>query len=767
MRQSVRRQVTGPKMGIALFTVALTLTLTMAEMLDQWPALQASPVLHRQKREWKWNSLYVEEEKPATEPYLLGKLKSTKSVEGTRYVIDGEGANTIFKVDEKGDIYVYERLDREVKSEYHLQAKLYDSKDNLVENPGSFVIQVTDINDNDPVFTQSFNASIKERSKTGVRVIEVTATDADDPKTVNGDLVYELINGGDFFNIDRKSGIITTKNEKLDRETKSSYVVVVQALDMRGSKQAGTATTSVSITVSDINDNMPTFTKGSYEFSVNEDLNLGQRIGTMVLEDRDEIQNKDPTFSIESTFPDIFEIERSQTKDANLILKKALDYETKSSYTFIVNVEEKTLKTPAYDNKNNAITKAQVTIHVLDVDEKPKFSKDIYNFSVTEEMRVYNIGMVSAKDPDKTNKAIRYFIVDKNSPIGINSETGQLFTVRELDRELVPNHIVQVKAKEYPDGLESFVNVNIIVNDINDNAPELSSEEIYVCENDMTGTVIGTVKATDNDDQFHKFRFKLDKPNSNFSVVENDDNTASIMLKNGGFSMEDPRDYVIDIWIGDGGNPPLHSVTPLTIQVCRCDNERISNQCKAAQRKTGVSVHALIAILLCILTILVIVILIVMRKRYQKDALVTLGKSEIHEQLVTYDEEGGGEMDTNGYDVSILTSARNDGSMSMRQGPSLYAVVRKPQSACKGDMAMMIDVKKDEADHDRDGIPYDTLHIYGYEGPESLAGSLSSLDSSSTGSNLDYDFLNDWGPRFRTLAELYGVDGSDGSDSSY
>lgn len=75
-------------------------------------------------------------------------------------------------------------------------------------------------------------------------------------------------------------------------------------------------------------------------------------------------------------------------------------------------------------------------------------------------------------------------------------------------------------------------------------------------------------------------------------------------------------------------------------------------------------------------------------------------------------------------------------------------------------MAAMIEIKKDEADHDRDGFPYDTLHIYGYEGPESLAGSLSSLESSSSVSNLDYDFLNDWGPRFRVLAELYGIDES-------
>ena len=46
----------------------------------------------------------------------------------------------------------------------------------------------------------------------------------------------------------------------------------------------------------------------------------------------------------------------------------------------------------------------------------------------------------------------------------------------------------------------------------------------------------------------------------------------------------------------------------------------------------------------------VIVILFVLRKRYQKDSLANMKNSgEIHEQLVTYDEEGGGEMDTNGY----------------------------------------------------------------------------------------------------------------------
>lgn len=82
------------------------------------------------------------------------------------------------------------------------------------------------------------------------------------------------------------------------------------------------------------------------------------------------------------------------------------------------------------------------------------------------------------------------------------------------------------------------------------------------------------------------------------------DNTSNIVLKHGGFSLEDSRDYVIEIGISDGGRPPMSSITSLPIKVCRCDNKRIHTQCKAAQLKMGVSVHALIVILVCILIIL-------------------------------------------------------------------------------------------------------------------------------------------------------------------
>ncbi|XP_071335981.1 cadherin-5 isoform X2 [Trachinotus anak] len=729
---------------------------------------ESHPVLFRQKRDWIWNSLYVEEEKPAPIPYKIGQLKSNKAVEVKRFKIEGEGANEIFTVDHKGDLFVTRSLDREEKSTYHLTAQMYDGNNRLIEDSGNFEVQVTDINDNSPVFPRTYNGSIMERASIGTKVVMVRATDADDPTTANGELRYSLTPDGDLsaFEIDSVTGMISCKINTLDRETKSQYVVVVKAQDMRGIVSGSTATTSVTITITDVNDNMASFTRKTYELQVPEDHKLNENIGTLELEDRDQIQNKEPIFLIPSEINKMFSVDLNPDKDGILMLRKALDYETTSSYSFNIQVREN-LRFPA-DNAHSALTTAQVHITVLDVDEPPVFSQPVYNFKVVEERLVSNIGTVTARDPDKASKSIRYSILDKDCPIRIDPQSGQLSTLRILDRELEATHMFQVKAQEEPSGLQSFVNVNIVVEDVNDNKPELVVDEIFVCENDVTDTVIGTLRATDKDEQPASFTFSLSSESSNFSIADHGNNTADIMVKQGPFSLDDPKDYKVDVRISDGGQPVLTSITTLAIKSCRCDARRIPTECKASARRMSVSVHALIAILLCILTILVIVILFVMRKRYQKDSLASMKNSgEIHEQLVTYDEEGGGEMDTNGYDVSILTSACHDGSLlrhpDRHPHPSLYAMVQKPPqpTACKGDMAAMIEVKKDEADHDRDGFPYDTLHIYGYEGPESLAGSLSSLESSSTASNLDYDFLNDWGPRFRTLAELYGVDGPD------
>lgn len=99
--------------------------------------------------------------------FFLSQLKSSQSLQVKSFEIEGEGANSIFTVDEKGDLFVTRSLDREKKSKYHLTARMYDGNKKLIEDSGDFEVQVTDINDNTPIFSRAYNGSIMERSPIG------------------------------------------------------------------------------------------------------------------------------------------------------------------------------------------------------------------------------------------------------------------------------------------------------------------------------------------------------------------------------------------------------------------------------------------------------------------------------------------------------------------------------------------------------------------------------------------------------------------------
>lgn len=64
------------------------------------------------------------------------------------------------------------------------------------------------------------------------------------------------------------------------------------------------------------------FFSGTYELQVPENHKVNEKIGTLELEDRDQIQNKEPIFTLPSDISRLFSVELSPTKDANLMLRK-------------------------------------------------------------------------------------------------------------------------------------------------------------------------------------------------------------------------------------------------------------------------------------------------------------------------------------------------------------------------------------------------------------------------------------------------------------
>uniref|UniRef100_A0AAV2L941 Cadherin domain-containing protein n=1 Tax=Knipowitschia caucasica TaxID=637954 RepID=A0AAV2L941_KNICA len=95
---------------------------------------------------------------------------SDKGDGSVRYILSGEGAGTIFIIDEvTGDIHATKSLDRERKSHYVLHAQALDrNTEDALEPKSEFIIKVQDINDNAPRFPDGpFDADVPEMCEVG------------------------------------------------------------------------------------------------------------------------------------------------------------------------------------------------------------------------------------------------------------------------------------------------------------------------------------------------------------------------------------------------------------------------------------------------------------------------------------------------------------------------------------------------------------------------------------------------------------------------
>lgn len=181
----------------------------------------------------------------------------------------------------------------------------------------------------------------------------------------------------------------------------------------------------------------------------------------------------------------------------------------------------------------------------------------------------------------------------------------------------------------------------------------------------------------------------------------------------------------------------------------------------------------------------VIVVLFTALKRQRKQEPLIISKEDVRDNVVSYNDEGGGEEDTQAFDIGALrhpeAAAALEESTKQRRDiiPTdtlLYAQHHRPAPAAasgllippvnvasrdNGDVREFINQRVLENDCNPTAPPYDSLATYAYEGAGSVAESLSSLGSASSETEQDYHYLSDWGPRFRKLADLYGAEDSD------
>uniref|UniRef100_H0UT61 Cadherin 10 n=1 Tax=Cavia porcellus TaxID=10141 RepID=H0UT61_CAVPO len=590
-------------------------------ILDARGPRNEGKILHRQKRGWMWNQFFLLEEYTGSDYQYVGKLHSDqdKGDGSLKYILSGDGAGTLFIIDEKtGDIHATRRIDREEKAFYTLRAQAINRRTlRPVEPESEFVIKIHDINDNEPTFPEEiYTASVPEMSVVGTSVVQVTATDADDPSYGNSArVIYSILQGQPYFSVEPETGIIRTALPNMNRENREQYQVVIQAKDMGGQMGGLSGTTTVNITLTDVNDNPPRFPQNTIHLRVLESSPVGTAVGSVKATDADTGKNAEVEYRIiDGDGTEMFDIiTEKDTQEGIITVKKPLDYESRRLYTLKVEAENTHVDPRFYylgPFKDTTIVK----ISIEDVDEPPVFSRSSYLFEIHEDIEVGTIiGTVMARDPDSTSSPIRFSLdrhTDLDRIFNIHSGNGSLYTSKPLDRELSQWHNLTVIAAEINNPKETTrVAVFVRILDVNDNAPQFAVfYDTFVCENARPGQLIQTISAVDKDDPLggQKFFFSLAAINPNFTVQDNEDNTARILTRKNGFNRHEISTYLLPVVISDNDYPIQSSTGTLTIRVCACDSQGNMQSCSAEALllPAGLSTGALIAILLCIIILL-------------------------------------------------------------------------------------------------------------------------------------------------------------------
>uniref|UniRef100_A0A3Q1G9Q5 Cadherin 2, type 1, N-cadherin (neuronal) n=1 Tax=Acanthochromis polyacanthus TaxID=80966 RepID=A0A3Q1G9Q5_9TELE len=771
-----------------------TLTQQVPEILFPWRSVvvRGDGTLRRVKRDWVIPPINVPENSRGQFPEDLVRIRSDRDKNRMlRYSVTGPGADQpptgIFIINPiSGQLSVTKPLDREHISNFHLRAHAVDLNGNQVENPIDIVINVIDQNDNRPEFTHTiFNGSVPEGSKPGSFVMTVTAVDKDDPKTANGMLRYKILSqnpqspSSNMFTINNKTGDIITVAAGLDREKVTQYTLIIQATDMEGNPTYGlsnTATTVIRIT--DVNDNPPEFTTDTFFGEVHEN-RVNVIVANLTVTDKDQPHTSawsavyriiagDPTgrFSI-PTDP--------TTNEGLLTVVKPVDFELTRSFMLTVEAEnEVPLARGIHPPRQSTAT---VSVRILDINESPEFSPNPKSIKLEEGLPADSLlTTFTAQDPDRyMRQTIRYSkMYDPANWLAIDPVNGRISTIAILDREspFIKNNLYNVTFMASDNGIppaSGTGTLQIYLLDINDNAPHVFPPEVEMCEKPNPNAINITASDPDLTPNAGPFAFELaNRPvdvRRNWTLTRINGEYAQLRLRSGSLSS---GIYEVPIMITDSGNLPMSNTSYLRVKVCQCDHH---GDCVDMERiiAAGLGTGAIIAILICIIILLVLVLLFVMwmkrrdKERQAKQLLID-PEDDVRDNILKYDEEGGGEEDQD-YDLSQLQQPDalepecvKVGIRRLDERPLHHDHQYPLRSAAPhpGDIGDFIHEGLKAADNDPTAPPYDSLLVFDYEGSGSTAGSLSSLHSSSSCGDQDYDYLGDWGPRFRKLADLYG-----------
>ncbi|XP_049721123.1 protocadherin Fat 1 isoform X2 [Elephas maximus indicus] len=329
-----------------------------------------------------------------------------------------------FSIDSKtGAIFVIESLDYENSHEYYLTVEATDGGTPPLSDVATVNINVTDVNDNTPVFSQNtYTAVVSEDAVLEQPVVTVMADDADGPS--NSHIHYSIIDGnqGSPFTIDPVKGEVKV-TKLLDRERISGYTLTIQASDNGIPPRVNT--TTVNIDVFDVNDNPPVFSKGNYSVIIQENKPVGFSVLQLVVTDRDASQNGPPFFFTVVSGNDHRAFEVNQ--QGVLLTAAAIKRKVKDHYLLHVKVAD--------NGKPPLSSLTYIDIRVIEESVYPPaiLPLEIFITAFEEEYSGGVIGKIHATDQDVYDTLTYSLDPQMDSLFSVSSTGGKLIAHGKLD----------------------------------------------------------------------------------------------------------------------------------------------------------------------------------------------------------------------------------------------------------------------------------------------------------------------------------------------
>ncbi|XP_059080013.1 cadherin-related tumor suppressor-like [Tigriopus californicus] len=464
-------------------TASAIVHITIEDVNDEVPRIVSPPVLH------------ITENAPPNSPIATIQTvdKDVGENAEVHYFLEDSISMrfAIGRID--GVLRSLSSLDREIESSYLLTIKAIDNGIPSLSSSMQVRVEVTDENDNSPVFSPKFySAKVLENAIPGSVVIEAQASDLDVGK--HAELRYSIVSGDSDldFRIDEQTGLVIV-NKRLDYERKNLYELTIQSQDGGIPSQVDTAT--VVINILDVNDNAPEFVDSPYFVMALENyLDEITPIFTLTATDKDDPPFNRLEFGARDDFNGVFHVNSST---GEIFLKQALDREERNSYT---------LEVTAIDFGTPRLTATGlVEITVQDInDNEPQFEHDRYSFDLEENLPAASfVGLTKAYDDDfGYNAKVRYHL-EETHDFSIDQWTGEIKTNRYLDRERKSVHEFKVIATDQSEvnPLSATAQVSVKLLDVNDNSPKIENDksEFYIPPGLSPGDFIFGIFASDAD----------------------------------------------------------------------------------------------------------------------------------------------------------------------------------------------------------------------------------------------------------------------------